>query len=71
MTDFVQAERRLEDGAISVSRGAPGMLHLSVVTDGKEEGITLSEYNAARIFGCIAVMLGIPLGNKVGKAIKL
>lgn len=69
--DFVQAPRRPEDGAISVSRVEPGMLRLSVVTDGQEETITLSEYNAARIFAGIALMLHIPLGRAVGKAIKL
>jgi hypothetical protein len=34
------------------------------------QSITLSRYNAWRIFGMLAVILGIPLPSKLGKLIK-
>ena len=41
------------------------------MTDGREHDIVCSPYNAWRVFGLLALMLGIPLPTKVGKAIKL
>lgn len=38
---------------------------------GTETVLIVSEYNAARIFGLLAIFLGIQLSKKVGKAIIL
>lgn len=72
MSNFVQAPRGSADGAVTVSRDCPpGMLRLSAETNDEIETITLSEYNAARLFGMLSLFLNIPLSAKVGKAIKL
>lgn len=67
-------ERKPTDGAVSVERifgnDPVADLALAVVTDGTEQRITMSEHNAWRAFGMLAVMLGIPLPKDIGKAIK-
>jgi hypothetical protein len=32
--------------------------------------IRVSRFNAARIFGCMALLLGIPLSARIGKEIR-
>lgn len=69
--DFVQAKRLPGDGPVSVYRVNDERLKISSTTDGVEESITLSDYNASRVFGILALMLGIKLSNKLLKAIKM
>lgn len=64
-------ERAPSDGPIGVNRPAEGMIGITASTNGETQGIQMSEYNAWRVFGCLAMMLGIPLSKNVGKAIKL
>ena len=68
---FVQAPRSDTDGPVSVKRPDDGFVVVEVTSAGKVESILMSEYNASRVFGMLAVMLGIPLSRDVGKAIKL
>ncbi len=68
---FKQAERLVGDGLVRVHHNDDESLTVSVMRNGTIEHITLSEFNAARVFGMIGLMLGIPLTKAVGKAIKL
>lgn len=69
---FVQAARLDTDGMVHVTRlESEGKLMLSVVDDGTEHTVVMSEFNAARAFGMLALMLGISLPKATGKAIKL
>lgn len=69
---FEQAPRRPEDGSVSILRAHDQELLLVKVThDGQEQTIVMSEYNAARVFGMLALMLGIELPTKLGMAIHL
>ena len=69
-SDLKMPERMPIDGAVSVDRNHQGEMVLRVMHDGVNQSIVLSEYNAWRIFGLLAVMLEIPLSRAVGKAIK-
>ena len=55
---FKQAERGAGDGGISVLRlkDPPGFL-VGVEQDGKTETVTMSDYNAARVFATLGFML--------------
>ncbi len=65
-------ERETDDGEAAVRWGAhQRCLVISVTTAGVPQMITLSPYNAWRIFGMMALLLGLPLSAKLGKAIKL
>lgn len=68
---FKQAPREPDDGAVSVRRvtDASGRERLLLVCG--ESVIECSFYNASRLFGIMAMMLGIPLAEAVGKEIKL
>lgn len=59
-------ERQPGDGAVSLRRDK----NMIVIECGSRV-LIVGEYNAWRIFGMLAVLLGIPLSKKVGKAIKL
>jgi hypothetical protein len=49
-----------------------GTIEITVTTtSGKTQTMVISEYNAFRIFGTLAVMLEIPISKAVGKAIIL
>jgi hypothetical protein len=58
------------DGAISVRRPEPGRLLISVIDDGNECNVDVSDHNAWRLFGMLAFMLGIKLPDSIAKAIK-
>lgn len=62
-------ERQPDDGPLGVSRvdDDPGYLRF---THG-DQWMVLSEYNAARLFGMLALFLKIPIPRALGKAIKL
>jgi hypothetical protein len=63
-------ERKPSDGPMSVNRPGPGEITIAAETNGEIQTLTMSEFNAWRTFGCLAMMLGIPLSKEVGKAIK-
>lgn len=66
---FKQAARLPDDPGVRVSRDDDGKLWIS--TDDDCGAVHLSEYNAARVFGMLALFLEIPLPKHIGKAIKL
>lgn len=75
MDDGKQPPRGPDDGPIEVRRDPhrEGWWQVSVSTpDGKQtETLRLSGFNAWRVFGLLAFMLGIPLPAKLQKEIKL
>lgn len=60
-------DRLAGDGPVSIERTDDDRIVLGC--DGST--ISVSEFNAWRLFGMMALMLEIPLPSKVGKAIKL
>ena len=64
---FKQAPRLADDPGINVS--ADGDDHLVLACG--DSSIRVSRFNAARIFGCMALLLGIPLSTRIGKEIRL
>lgn len=73
MTAWTMPARRPLDGPVSVSRLGDGdeeMLRIAVETDGETKYLEVSPYNAARVFGMLAMFLEIPLPARIGKAIK-
>lgn len=65
-----QPERELSDGPVAVNR-IDQFIVLSAEQDKKYEGMKVSEYNAWRLFGMLAVVLGVELPKNIAKAIKL
>ena len=63
--------RQTIDGPVSVDRPDPGWIGITVETNDTPARVTMSEYNAWRVFGLLSVMLGLPLSKVVSKAIKL
>ncbi len=59
------------DGAMLIKRLDDGKIVIDATIDGVTYHIEVSAYNAWRVFGCLALMLGIPLPKATGKAIKL
>ena len=71
MGAFKQPPRLDTDGAVHVQAiDDHQKLMVSVVDDGTEHTIVMSPFNASRVFGMLAMMLGIPLPPATGKAIK-
>lgn len=68
---FKQPARLPVDGEVAVRRLDDDRIAIVVTTNGEEQSIVCSPYNATRVFGVLAVMLGIPLPSALGKAIKL
>jgi hypothetical protein len=68
--DYRHPERSESDGPVHVERIENG-LRLRVEHAGREQSIELSYYNAGRLFGTLAFMLGIELPNKIARALKL
>jgi hypothetical protein len=64
---FKQADRLPDDSGVSVSR--QGEQHLALSCG--DHTLTVSEFNAARLFAMLALMLEIPLPKGLGKAIHL
>jgi len=69
--DGKQPARGPDDGPVAVRAGAGGRLEIEVTTADKVQVITVTPFNAFRIFGMMALMLGIKLPAAVGKGIKL
>ena len=65
-----QPERDERDGQLGIQR-QDDRLWVSVTQDGEEWTMPLSEFNAWRLFGMLATMLGIPLPARLAKRIKL
>jgi hypothetical protein len=60
-----------EDGAVTVEQAGDDRILVSVETAGVSTMLTMSPYNAWRVFGMLAVVLGISLPTRLRKAIKL
>lgn len=68
MTDPVkQPERLPDDGAVAVTLEGASHYRISV----GEHSIKVSGFNAWRLFGMLAIMLGIRLPSALAKRIKL
>lgn len=64
--------RQPDDRSVVVRREPDERITIGAETvDGRRESFTVSPYNAWRIFGCLSLMLEIPLPKTTGKAIKL
>lgn len=70
---FSQPERKETDGPMSVRwlDDDRRVLEISVTNGDKVEAITMSAYNAWRVFGCMAFMLELPLRKDVEASISL
>lgn len=66
---FEMPMRLAEDGGMEVTRVGEHHIRVEVTTNGREEAITMSRFNAARVFGALALFLHIPLSKTVGKSI--
>jgi hypothetical protein len=70
MTKRVKMPARAEsDGRIECNREGEHLL-LSCTQDGATTSVRMSDYNAWRAFGLLAIMLKIPLPDAVSKEIK-
>lgn len=67
---YKQPPRTPIDGPISVGRSGPD-INIHATHSGIEQSIVVTEYNAARIFASLSLILGIPLPSSVGKAIMM
>lgn len=65
-----QPARSPVDGPIAVRR-IGDVIIIEAKQGGIETRVEMSEYNAWRAFGCLALMLEIPLSPQVAKAINL
>jgi hypothetical protein len=63
-------QRGPTDGAFSVRRVGDD-IHIAVTQGDSTTEVEMSEYNAWRVFGCLALMLHIPLPKRVASAIRL
>lgn len=63
-------ERTERDGKIEVSRVNDDMLLLACTQDGEARAVQMSEYNAWRAFGLLALFLKIPLPDEIATEIK-
>lgn len=70
MSEFKQAERHPGDGPMYVGKEGGEHVRIECTTDGKPQTMLLSAFNAARVFGGLALALGIPLPSSIGEAIK-
>ena len=62
--------RKPEDGPVSANRSGEDRITLTVSHLGEMQQITMSEYNAWRAFGMLALMLGISLPKKLAETIR-
>jgi len=63
-------ERDADDGAVEVRREPGGKIAIVIEHVNVSEALRMSPHNAWRVFGMLAVMLGIPLPAKIAKAIR-
>jgi hypothetical protein len=65
---YVMPERLPGDGPIAVERSERG-IRIRVTNGDATTLVEMSEHNAWRVFGSLALVLGLPLPASVGKAI--
>lgn len=65
-----QPERSDDDGPVEIQRVTEGLV-ISCTQEGETTRLHVSEYNAWRVFGMLALMLGVELPKKLAKSIKL
>jgi hypothetical protein len=70
MSDL-QPPRQPCDGAVSVNLSPDDEVIVNVTPNGNEQAIVMSEYNAWRVFGMLALVLGVSLPRKIANSIKL
>jgi hypothetical protein len=59
------------DGAVELRRLPGETLILSVTRFNATQHVEMSEHNAAKVVVLLAFMIGLPISNKVLKAVKL
>lgn len=71
-TAHAQPARTPRDGAVGVKRDDGDGVYIEVVTDGVTQNMHVTGFNAWRLLGMLALLLGgADLGKKLGKGIKL
>ena len=68
---FKQSPRTAIDGPVKVDRNVDESLTISAKHGADEQSLTVTPYNASRLYAMIGLLLGIPHHPSVGKAIKL
>jgi len=68
--ELVMPLRSERDGEVKVERPDDDSLLIYVVDSGQAQSLTVSPYNAWRIFGMLAFLLGIQLPRELAKLIK-
>jgi hypothetical protein len=66
-----QPERSEHDGAVRVERNLKDEIIISVTHKGAEQTLVMGEFNAWRIFGMLAFLLGAKLSKALQSAIRL
>lgn len=66
-----QPERRAEDGPVKFAVHGEHTYSISVTHNGKEQDLIVGAHNAWRLFGMMAMILGIALPAAIAKRIKL
>lgn len=65
-------ERGPKDGPVSVQRIEDRIAVSAITIDDEDHNfMEMSEYNAWRLFGMLAIILGIELPKKIGKEIRI
>ena len=64
-------QREAGDGDVEIRllERLPPIVEVRVTTDGRTDVLRISRYNAFRVVGALAVLLGIPLSRAAAKAI--
>lgn len=68
---YQQPPRADHDGPVTVRRLEADGIRIAVTTNGTTEAIECSEYNASRVLGTLAVLLGVRIVPADAKGIKL
>lgn len=71
MADYEMPPRQPGDGHMGVERVDDDHLRIYAVTEGQDQAIKVSDFNAWRLFGALSLMLGLPLPKNVSKSIKM
>lgn len=70
MTIPAMPARKSSDGPMKVTAVDDDTIRITVETNGVSESVTMSRYNAWRVFGAMSLFLDLPLSKALGKAIK-
>lgn len=72
MSTGQQPPRGPKDGQIQIWNDGPdGDMCILVEHSGETQRIVLTEYNAWRVFGTLALLLGVQLPKKIAESLKL